>query len=54
MTSAVADTPEPVEDVVARLRAVRHIQLRWWQQLLTVTGLTAMGALVVSIKIVAH
>jgi uncharacterized membrane protein HdeD (DUF308 family) len=34
--------------------AVRRTQLRWWQQLLTVTALIAVGALVVSIKIVAH
>ncbi len=34
--------------------AVRRTQLRWWQQLLTVTALVAVGALVVSIKIVAH
>ncbi|MCT7658988.1 hypothetical protein [Mycobacterium deserti] len=39
---------------VIALLAVRRTQLPWWQQALTVAGLTGVGALVLGIKILAH
>jgi hypothetical protein len=36
------------------LLAVRRTQLAWWQQVLTIAGLTGVGVLVVGIKMLAH
>ena len=43
-----------VELGVIALLAVRQAQLRWWQQLFTITLLVGVGVLVVGIKILAH
>ena len=39
---------------VIALLAVRRAQLRWWQQLFTITVLVGVGVLVVGIKILSH
>ena len=43
-----------VELGIIALLAVRQAQLRWWQQLFTITLLVGVGVLVVGIKILAH
>ena len=39
---------------VIALLAVRRAQLRWWQQLFTITVLVGVGVLLVGIKILGH
>ncbi|MDF3311924.1 hypothetical protein P3H15_43905 [Rhodococcus sp. T2V] len=43
-----------VELGIIALLAVRMAQLRWWQQLFTIAGLSGVGVLVVGVKILAH
>ncbi|MGW5152921.1 hypothetical protein [Rhodococcus koreensis] len=43
-----------VELGIIALLAVRMAQLRWWQKLFTIAGLSGVGVLVVGVNILAH